>query len=548
MAIFRCIALSWAAIAVGFTFIITPASAQTLKTRSTQTINIASNGFFDFDTDESGDRASADIRLVKGGKGDGLLLEPLNGAGLGLLQGDKKLYQACAANMDDLRASRINLSSLAKATQICVRTSENRIAVFKLGDKSRASMDIDGYSVWQRPSALPAPPADNQVFYGSQKNKDKPSPDVITAEAGALSLTFNVPVTISNVTDGVEGFRVSCSIYHPGASVGGVPSSRIWTRASSQTVSLKGAMRREHSEDLSLTSTFLSGFDLSAIEYYTCYIELKNRAAQYYYAPKPQTPPTWPQSDRWRVQRDGSVANQPYATGNQPIDAAALMAGNDGRIETARLLFNGLELPLDIATRSPIPGDDNGAGAPDPGDKPGAPGPKGDDGEPAWTPPGDVNATLSTQVVECPDPSTVDNDPAYRTGRNNAGWDTYYQPYGPDGENSLGSQRTMMFDGASLKDDNKTLECRYQDVHRTEHYLRKNHHFDFGADGMGFTLKKTSHGACTPTAGSNWENGECVSNVLRPLQTDVHGFYSNWNFVAHEARCSVTCPTPYELD
>ncbi len=144
--------------------LISAAVGQTLN--KTGEALVPAGSFFDFDAGEPGDRVNADLRYVIAGEGQGLFLEPLNGAGLGVLHGPRSLYASCSSNIEELRASRINLDALSADAYVCLRTSENRPGVLRVvtrGSGKRDAISI-GFTIWERPSVKPEKPKDNVVI------------------------------------------------------------------------------------------------------------------------------------------------------------------------------------------------------------------------------------------------------------------------------------------------------------------------------------------------------------------------------------------------
>jgi hypothetical protein len=153
-------------IAVATAFLVTgPFHAFGQETQTTGSAKIAVGEYFDFDQPGVSERVGADIRYTRSVDGKGQFIEPLNRAGLGVLMTKRDLYKTCAAKVDDLAASRINLSLVKQPVYVCIRSSENRPGVLLLDPKKlqRPSRITIGFTLWERPRAKPAASPNNQI-------------------------------------------------------------------------------------------------------------------------------------------------------------------------------------------------------------------------------------------------------------------------------------------------------------------------------------------------------------------------------------------------
>ncbi len=401
------------------------ADAQNQTTRSTGNVTLELNGFHDLDENETGTRAEADIRFIAGPNGEGRMIEPLNGTGMGVMAGNRRLYETCAANLDDLPASRLNTAVLTDRTYICLRTSGDRVAVFKLNESpsDTAGALVFGFTVWERPAEAPRQPDNNSIIRN--------------------------PGTVIAAPDADD--------------------------------------RSEPDED------------------------------------RPDADPATDQGTRNGGEQD--------ETGDESdADPVAPPSKDDDKEPTI------------VMTPTP----DIGSGS----DGPNLP---------------DGAIMLNTITLECPDAETVSNDAAFRTGRNEAGWDTYAQPDGPSGSGMFSStNRGLYLLRANLSDDSETLQCEYADIIRVDHSYQvrrpaapaEGHPFPYladvttslGTDGFGFTLSKTATGTCTPVDSEEWNSdGTCIGRPedrISPLcPSDL--FYNGPGigcFPATTATCAVTCP------
>ena len=510
---------------------VTAAPAQTLKSRATQKTTVDVQGFYDFDAGEAGTRASADLRLVKSSADNALYLEPLNGAGLGFLEFDRDLFQTCAANLDSLRASRLKVAAIPKGAQICVRTSSSAVSVFKLGEAKEGAIDIDDYWVWARPMTLPSAPTNNRVLYKTPRTTPTPTtaPSVLAEKAAGPALTFNIQMAVSNVMPEAAGYFARCVVYHPNASINGVATPNASSFADSPVAALDDASRRADAHTTTATVDFAPGFNLAAIQSYSCTLRLQKDALNSY-PTFPEMPRTWPEGLAWRAHR-GEVDpfSPPYIAAGVIADAADIIANKGGVIKTRELRFNGLAIPGGVAGEVPIPGTE----------------------EPTLPPSG--VATVLTEDMQCPEPAAVLGDDQYRRGRNQAGWDTYYQKSGASGGEVYGGAERFYLSEAALENSGRTLECRYETIHAIRFDYKKagkNTHENFARKGLGIFLSKDAPGACTPKNPAEWnENGVCIGEPAdwdRPLCPSDDEFYDGGCMRSTDSRCAVTCPKAYQ--
>jgi hypothetical protein len=153
-------------VVVAAAFLVTgPFHAFGQETQTTGSAQIAVGEYFDFDQPGVSERAGADIRYTRGVDGKGQFIEPLNRAGLGVLMTKRDLYETCAAKVDDLAASRINLSLVKQPVYVCIRTSKNRPGVLLLDPKKlqRLTSISIGFTLWKRPRAKPVASPNNQI-------------------------------------------------------------------------------------------------------------------------------------------------------------------------------------------------------------------------------------------------------------------------------------------------------------------------------------------------------------------------------------------------
>jgi hypothetical protein len=163
------------------------AGARAQVTYTTGKAAMSAGEYFDFDAGAVSERAKADVRYSTGINAKGRLLEPLNRAGLGILQSNRKLYETCAAHVDELPAKRIDLSKISKPVYVCIRTSERRVGVLLLDPANLADQRVSlGFTLWEQPRTKPAAPQDNKII---PKIVDAPS----TAEDAADPL-FAQPI------------------------------------------------------------------------------------------------------------------------------------------------------------------------------------------------------------------------------------------------------------------------------------------------------------------------------------------------------------------
>jgi hypothetical protein len=136
------------------------------ETEVTGSAKIALGGYYDFDKAKTSKRGGADIRYILSADGKEQLIEPLNRAGLGVLEGNRDLYKTCAAKIDDLAASRVNISLATGPVYVCVRTSRNRPGVLMIDPKNLRSQEkiTIGFTVWKRPRTKPAPSTENKII------------------------------------------------------------------------------------------------------------------------------------------------------------------------------------------------------------------------------------------------------------------------------------------------------------------------------------------------------------------------------------------------
>ena len=354
------------------------ASAQ-VATSSQTTMNnaasLAQGDYFDFDSQSESDRANADLRYAKGPANSGGYLEPLNGAGLGVLKLGDKYYEACSAFSEELKATRISLEKVDSNSTICTRTSEDQVGVFRLVETpvQNAPQISLRYAVWPMPNPVPAAPQGEEVL-------SNPNRVLTAAPAPENSLTFNVPVTMTNLMPDVARFRVTCATWDENAAAAG---SNPWTPANSSSQTIPVKAREELNRTVSVKIDYPPNYDFSGIESYSCNLAIA-KSSGVFTGPFPQFPKSWDDADIWKVARGADfteeIQGQTWAYSGEPLDAVAAIRSNGKQVAARPVTFNGMALPSGVLVQDGGP-------------------PVEENASPDF---GDVIAAENTQELSCP--------------------------------------------------------------------------------------------------------------------------------------------------